>query len=49
MFISMKLNNFKETNFNLLKEGIISINILFFYSKEKNINTLNKKYLETII
>ena len=49
MFISMKLNNFKETNFNLLKEGIISFNILFSYSKEKNINTLNKKYLETII
>ena len=49
MFISMKLNNFKETNFNLLKEGIICFNILFSYAKEKNIDTLNKKYLETII
>ena len=41
MFISMKLNNFKETNFNLIKEGIICFNILFPYSKEKN-NQLNK-------
>ena len=48
MFISMKLNNFKETNFNLIKEGIICFNILFSYSKEKNCQ-LNKKYLETII
>ena len=48
MFISLKLNNFKETNFNLLKEGIICLNILFTYAKEKNIQ-LNKKYLETII
>ena len=48
MFISMKLNNFKETNFNLIKEGIICFNILFPYSKEKN-NQLNKKYLETIM
>ena len=48
IFISMKLNNFKETNFNLLKEGIISFNILFSYSKEKN-NPIDKKYLEIII
>ena len=48
IFISLKLNNFKETNFNLLKEGIICLNILFSYAKEKNIQ-LNKKYLETII
>ena len=47
-FISSKLNNFKETNFNLLKEGIISLNILFSYSKEKN-NQINKQYLEIII
>ena len=48
IFISIKLNNFKETNFNLLKEGIISFNILFSYSKEKN-NPIDKKYLEIII
>ena len=48
IFISMKLNNFRETNFNLLKEGIISFNILFSYSKEKN-NPIDKKYLEIII
>ena len=48
MFISMKLNNFKETNFNLLKEGISSFNILFSCLKENN-NPNNKIFLETII
>ena len=48
MFISIKLNNFKETNFNLLKEGIICFYILFSCLKEKN-EPKNKKYLEIII
>ena len=48
MFISLKLNNFKETNFNLIKEGIISLNILFSCLKENN-NPDNKKFLEIII
>ena len=48
MFIVSKLNNFKETNFNLLKEGILCLQILVSYYKEKNL-PLDKKYLEKII
>ena len=47
-FIVIKLNNFKETNFNLLKEGILCLQILFSYYKNKNI-LLDKKYLDKII
>ena len=48
MFIVSKLNNFKETNFNLLKEGILCLQILVSYYKEKNI-PLDKIYLDKII
>ena len=48
MYIVSKLNNFKETNFNLLKEGILCLQILFNYYKEKNLS-LDKKYLEKIL
>ena len=47
-YILLKLNNFRETNFNLMKEGISCLNTLFSYFKENN-KSLDKKYLETII
>ena len=47
-FIVLKLNNFKETNFNLLKEGILCLQILISYYKGKNI-PLDKKYLDKIM
>ena len=48
MFIVLKLNNFKETNFNLLKEGILCLQILFSYYKEKK-TPLDKRYLDKIL
>ena len=48
MFIVLKLNNFKETNFNLLKEGILCLNTLFLYFKEKSFQP-DKNYLEKIL
>ena len=48
MYIVYKLNNFKETNFNLLKEGILCLNNLFSFCKGKNFIP-DKKYLEKII
>ena len=47
-FIVIKLNNFKETNFNLLKEGILCLQVLCNYYKEKNLS-LDKKYLDKIL
>ena len=47
-YILLKLNNFRETNFNLMKEGILCLNTLFSYFKQNN-KSLDQKYLETII
>ena len=41
-FIRIKLNNFKETNFNLVKEAMLCFNTLFSIP-------LDKKYIETLI
>ena len=48
MYIVTKLNNFKETNFNLLKEGILCLQVLCNYYKKKNLS-LDKKYLDKIL
>ena len=41
-FIRIKLNNFKETNFKLVKEAMLCFNTLFSIP-------LDKKYIETLI
>ena len=48
MYIALKLNNFKETNFNILKEGILCLTTLFSYYKGKN-TSADKKYLDKLL
>ena len=48
MYIVLKLNNFKETNFNILKEGILCLNTLFSYYKGKKVS-IDKKYLDKVL
>ena len=46
-YIKHKLNNFKETNFNIMKEGIHCLSSIF--NKINHNENPNKIYLETII
>mgnify|MGYP002624277580 CR=1 FL=1 len=46
-YIKHKLNNFKETNFNIMKEGIRCLSSIF--NKINHKENPNKTYLETII
>ena len=47
IYIKYKLNNFKETNFNIIKEGIRCFCSIF--SKIKRTDEPNKKYVEIIL
>ena len=54
MYIYIKLNNFKESNFNLIKEGIKCLLSLFNQIKNNNYDDLNnkisdKKYIKILL